>query len=122
MTYPDNFIATVGGWAHGYASSVRYFWDDDILAMGQKLGALQKAVQMRQRKAKVLLEDFQAQRKAHVAEILEVKFFVVLVLLCHAAKHCFVRQHSMTATEWYTQFSKEQSFGADRVREKRIEE
>ncbi|KAH0588388.1 hypothetical protein H2248_004243 [Termitomyces sp. 'cryptogamus'] len=59
----------VGGWAHGHASSSRFFWREDIEKMIQRWDELKS--KSRSVKGKQQLQDFCEQRKKFVATVLQ---------------------------------------------------
>ncbi|KDR69735.1 hypothetical protein GALMADRAFT_255521 [Galerina marginata CBS 339.88] len=59
----------VGGWAHGHRSGSRFFWDEDIEKMVQKLTVLEHGIHMRLTDARKKLDEFKAQQIQRVEDI-----------------------------------------------------
>jgi len=70
-----------GGWAHGYASTSKYYWLDDIHDMVKELGKYQKDAIMRNRGAKQALDNFTKERIAFVATNAVVSGHYILFLV-----------------------------------------
>jgi len=75
--------STAGGWAHGYASNSKFYWEDDIYSMVKEFGKYQKDVELRKRGAKQALDDFKNSRIKFVAANFAVKGYYYIVS-CHA--------------------------------------
>ncbi|KDQ49477.1 hypothetical protein JAAARDRAFT_643890 [Jaapia argillacea MUCL 33604] len=67
-TYP---YTTNGGWAHGHASSSKFFWEDDVHIACKALATYQKAAHMRTPGAKAALDGWKESKMEEVTRIVE---------------------------------------------------
>lgn len=95
----------VGGWAHGHASTSKFYWEEDIYDMARRWGAMQNDVHMRIPGAKQKLETFRDDRKNLVLSIREVRIFSILPHQHNP--HISLRQHALTCSKWHADVREE---------------
>ncbi|KAG1811284.1 uncharacterized protein BJ212DRAFT_565644 [Suillus subaureus] len=90
-------FTNTGGWAHGHASTSKFFWSDDVLKMAAQLGMYQKDVHMFKPGAKKRLEDFKQSRKRYVDSVVDH------AAVCNAWVDEERERHLLTVTELRSQ-------------------
>ncbi|OBZ74626.1 hypothetical protein A0H81_05073 [Grifola frondosa] len=92
--------SNVGGWAHGWATKTRFYWDADIVDMADKLADLERDIHMRKPHARRARKEFKAAKVAQVDGI---------------------RKHIVVCEKWMEQVTERRRQDQEILKEERLE-